>query len=283
MEKIVIGIDFLDSSINALKHAVSIASKAKCDILMVWVNRPEYHKEVFLFEPEKLPTIIKDKFDALVESYQPELPGNKIDYKMREGKVYKELCQEAIESEADLIIVGTHGSSGFEEFWIGSNANKIVSATDLPVITIRGGIDIKRPLNRIVMPIDSTIETRQKVPFTCKLAKIHDAEIHIVSVYTTRVMAVRERVARYSKQAEKYLEEEDIKCVCEELETDNIARFVIDYAKNVDANLISIMTEQERTTANLWLGPYAQQMVNHSPIPVLSIHSKDLWRSLTGG
>ena len=54
----------------------------------------------------------------------------------------------------------------------------------------------------------------------------------------------------------------------------------IEYALKVDANLISIMTEQEKTTKNLWLGAYAQQMVNHSPIPVMSIHSIEYMRSL---
>jgi nucleotide-binding universal stress UspA family protein len=44
----------------------------------------------------------------------------------------------------------------------------------------------------------------------------------------------------------------------------------------VDADLIAIMTEQETTTANIFLGPYAQQMVNHSPIPVLSMRAKEL-------
>ena len=56
------------------------------------------------------------------------------------------------------------------------------------------------------------------------------------------------------------------------IETDHITEATIEYANKVNANLISIMTEQETKTSNLWLGPYASQMVNHSPVPVLSIH-----------
>lgn len=284
MKKILVGIDFLESSINGLKHAISISKKAKCDVLMIWVHRPEYNKEVFLFEPEKLPEIIKGKFQDLIDQYKDQLPaGNKLEYKICEGKVYKELCREAELEEADLIIVGTHGSSGFEEFWIGSNANKIVSATQLPVITIREGIDINIPLNRIVLPIDSTVDTRQKVPFTSYLAKIHDAEIHVLAVYTTRVEEVRSRVNRYIQQVLEYLEDEGVKYVTAEVDAENVTTSTIEYAQKVNANMIAIMTEQERTTANLWLGPYAQQMVNHSPIPVLSIHAKEFFRSTTGG
>jgi nucleotide-binding universal stress UspA family protein len=51
---------------------------------------------------------------------------------------------------------------------------------------------------------------------------------------------------------------------------------MIEMAKKLDANLISIMTEQETRTSNLWMGPFAHQTVNHSPIPVLSIHPKEV-------
>ena len=52
--------------------------------------------------------------------------------------------------------------------------------------------------------------------------------------------------------------------------------------KKINADIITIMTEQELTTANLFLGAYAQQMVNHSPIPVLSVHAKEYIRVQPG-
>jgi hypothetical protein len=63
--------------------------------------------------------------------------------------------------------------------------------------------------------------------------------------------------------------------VIEEIEVDNVTDNTIEYATSVGANLISIMDEQEKAASNIWLGPYAQQMVNHSPIPVLVVHAKD--------
>ena len=281
MKKILVAIDFLDCSINALAHAVSIGGKAGADIHMVWVNMPDQSKEIFTCDQDVLLQEVDKRFKELIKEFSPELGKGKMNYRVREGKVYKEIVQEAEDIKADMIVVGTHGSSGFEEFWIGSNANKIVSATDKPIITIRGGIDIQRPLSRIVLPLDSTIETRQKVPFTTELARIHNAEIHALGLYTTKVSAIRYQVDSYLDQVIEYIEEEGVKCIRDSVEADNLTNDTIEYAKKVDANLISIMTEQERTTANLWLGPYAQQMVNHSPIPVLSIHPRELIRSLT--
>ena len=281
MKKILVAIDFLDCSINALAHAVSIAEKAGADIEMVWVNMPDNSKEIFKCDPETLLVEVEKRFHELIEDFSPEMDKGKMTFKVKDGKVYREIVNESEEYGADLIIVGTHGSSGFEEFWIGSNANKIVSAIDKPIITIRGGVDIQRPLNKIVLPLDSTVETRQKLPFTTELAKIHDAEIHAVSIYTSKVDDIRYRVDTYTDQVIEYLEEEGVKYVRTAIETNNLTKATIGYAEKIDANMISIMTEQERTTANLWLGPFAQQMVNHSPFPVLSIHPRELIRSLT--
>ena len=71
------------------------------------------------------------------------------------------------------------------------------------------------------------------------------------------------------------MEKEGVAFTMDFLEPENISDATIQYAKTMDVNLIAIMTEQETTTANLFMGPFAHQTVNHSPIPVLSIHPKE--------
>ena len=282
MSKIIVAIDFSVCSMNALQHALSIAQKCMKDLILVWVQKPVSEKDKF-DKPLKDPVKdVEKQFQELVSKYQPELPNNKISFKIRTGKVYREITAEAKETHAMLVVAGTHGASGFEEFWIGSNANRIITASPCPVITIRAGIDVKRPLNRILLPIDSTVETRQKTNFTGYLAKAHNAEIYILSLYSSRVKEIRKDVDLYAKQVALHFEEEGITYHMEHAEADNISDKMIEFAKKIDANLISIMTEQETTTSNLWMGPYAHQTVNHSPVPVLSIHSKDLLASGAG-
>ena len=270
---IIVGIDFSDCSINALEHAIGIAQKAKAGIKMVWVNHLDYSKEIFSVEPKQLKTEVEKKFTDLLKKYTVRLHGFPLTYEMRKGKVYKEICTVADEVEAFLTVIGTHGSTGFEEFWIGSNANRMVSSSKQPIITIRGGIDVGRDLKKIVMPFDSTKSTRQKLPFTALLAKYFDSEVIILGLFTSNLDDLRYRIRNYVAQAEDYFKENDIKFKTEFLEVDNITDATLEYAKNIDANLISVMTEQETRTSNLWLGPFAAQMVNHSPVPVLSIHA----------
>jgi nucleotide-binding universal stress UspA family protein len=277
MSKIIVAIDFSDCSINAFFHALSIAQHCSNDILLVWVEKPSSEKDKFEKQSGDPASEVKKQFEELISKYQPELPGNKITYKLRKGTVYKEITNEAKENKAIIVVAGTHGASGFEEFWIGSNANKIVSASPCPVITIRAGINIQRPLTKIVLPIDKTVETRQKATFTAYLAKMHNAEVHILSLYTSSLKAIRRDVNIYAGQVELYYKQEGVKYLMANMECHNISDAMIEYAKKTEANLISIMTEQESTASNLWMGPYAHQTVNHSPIPVLSIHSKETY------
>jgi nucleotide-binding universal stress UspA family protein len=279
MSKIIVAIDFSDCSINAFLHALSIAKHCASDMILIWVQKPSSEKDKFENHTDVPSREVKKQFDELIGKYQPELKGNTISYKLRTGSVYKEIAREAKDTNATLVVAGTHGASGFEQFWIGSNANKIVSASPCPVITISGGINIQRPLKTIVLPIDRTVETRQKATFTGYLAKKHDAEIHILSLFTSNVQALRRDVSVYSGQVELYFRQEGVRCKIAVKDCSNISDAMIDYAVKNDANLISIMTEQESSTSNLWMGPYAHQTVNHSPIPVLSIHPKETYSS----
>jgi nucleotide-binding universal stress UspA family protein len=281
MKKILVAVDFSECSFNALEHAITIASKAEAGVEMMFVIKPDTSREMFTEGPQTLSAMVKDKFDEMLEKYQPIMGSNKLTYLIREGKVYHEIVKEADRKEIFIVMAGTHGSSGFEEFWMGSNANRIVSALRKPVITIRGGVSVNRNLEKIVLPLDSTPETRQKVPFTAYMAKIFNAEVHVLRVYTSSVLAIVRKIDSYAEQVVKHLEEENIRYVLESVHAENLTDSTIEYALKINANLISIMTEQEISAKNLLLGPYAQQMVNHSPIPVLSIHPKDLLVSLS--
>lgn len=277
MKQIIVAIDFSKCSVHALEYAINLSNTLKTNIIMVWVDAARTDETV-LSPLDSNRKEITNNFDQLIEKYSSSLKYGEISYKIRKGKVHIEVANQAKYSDALLVIAGTHGVSGFEEFWIGSNAYRIVTYAPCPVITVRTSYPFQPKVKRIVVPIDSTLETRQKIPFSTIMAKYFDAEIHLISLYTTTIRAVRQRVDNYSKQVTKYLDEENVKYTLEAVDAENVTNATIDYATKMKADIIAIMTEQETTTANLFLGAYAQQMVNHSPVPVLSIHAKEYIR-----
>jgi len=278
MKQIIVGLDFSKCSVHALEYAIQLANRIKSNILLVWVDNTRSEESVIESPMDNNRKEINENFEELVKKYNPLLKHGEITYKIRKGKVHIEIANQAKYSDAMYVIAGTHGVTGFEEFWIGSNAYRIVTYAPCPVITVRANYEFKEKISKIVIPIDSTLETRQKITSAAVLAKIFDAELHVLSLYSTSIKAVRSKVDNYSKQVVKFLEEENVKFTVAQLEAENITNSTINYAKAEEADIIAIMTEQETTTANLFLGAYAQQMVNHSPIPVLSIHAKEYIR-----
>lgn len=275
MKQIIVAIDFSKTSLNALAYGTHLANKAGADLQMVWVDNTTSEEVVFegfaQEERNEKVALLKE----LQEKYAKSLKKGRLDFKTRKGKVYIEIAQQAKSVNTDLIIAGTHGVSGFEEFWIGSNAYRIVTNAPCPVITLRHDAKVS-DVKKIIIPIDSSQETRQKIPVAAQLAQLCHSEVHVLSLYSTNLKSVHRRVDNYAKQVTDFLKEKKIKLVSETRESENITRTTIDYAEMIGADLIAIMTEQETTTANIFLGPYAQQMVNHSPIPVLSMRSKEL-------
>ena len=92
-------------------------------------------------------------------------------------------------------------------------------------------MNFQMDLNKIVVPIDSSLETRQKLTFTTKIAKYFGSEMHILSLYSTSIKAVRHKVDNYTQQVKKYLEEENVNFVIEKVDADNITNSTINYAK----------------------------------------------------
>lgn len=271
MKKIIVPVDFSDDSLKALKLAIYIAEKVQANIQLVHVKKTKTLAGLFKSTDGSLTqSQIEENFHELVSSTDSH--GLVINYTVRQGSVAKEIANYADELDAYLIIMGTHGASGFEEFWMGSNAYKVVTNASCPVITMRGTFE-RKSFSRIVLPIDSSNNTRQKVPFTMELARYFNAEIHVLAVCTDESDEWVRKITNYTAQVCRFLNEKGIDVVYEFVNGSNITDMTIEYAQKVDADLISIMTEQETALENTFLGPFAQQMVNHSPIPVLSMHN----------
>jgi nucleotide-binding universal stress UspA family protein len=275
MKKIVVAVDFSSGSIHALEYSINIANMTKSNILMIWVDKTASPESVYSSSVESYRGEVIKRFRELVEKYQPLLKGGKLEYKLRKGKIYTEVVNTAKTKKADLIVTGSHGVSGFEKYWIGSNANRMVGHAYCPVITVRIGYEIKDKLKTIIVPIDHSKHTLIKIPFTAKLAGLFNAEVHVVVIFSTNLSTMHKRVENFAEKAGKYFDKENVKYVVEHLQTQNATKAAIDYAKDHNADLISIMTEQDERKDSGLLGPCAQQIVNHSPIPVLSVHVED--------
>lgn len=266
MKTIIVPLDFSKECLTALDVALTIAHKVEANIQLVHVLTGVKNVPHGVLEQERNQATAR--FEELLGRYQDA--GNiKLDYIVREGKIYKEVTSQAASFEDSVIILSTHGKSGFEELFIGSNAYKIVSSSSRPVISVRNCMDFEH-VRKIVMPLDITFQTREKVPYTAKLAKMFGSEIHVVTLASTQVKSIEKKLHEYASQVGAFLEIHKIPFTIDHLHGGNLTDITLDYARSVRADLISIMTEQEKSISNLLLGNYAHQMLNKAEIPVLA-------------
>lgn len=271
MKTIIVPVDFSVESLQGLKMALLFASKTIVNIQMVYVQKSGSDYRPGTFEEEH--RYAEREFENIMDKYKSGLTeGSKLRYIIKKGKIYQEIVEQAESYKNSIICASTHGASGFEEFFIGSNAYKIISSTDDPVITVRK----KTPadIKKVVIPVRLHVDTRQKVPKGLEIAEIFGAEVHLISVTTSRNKQDTSRLNAYLQQSNDYAKRKGFKPVVKKLVGESTATLVHNYCNAVDADLVAIMTSQRGSMA-LLTGSYAQQIVSRSDTPVLSITAKE--------
>ncbi len=282
MKGIIVGTDFSASSINALMHATTIADKAKCDITLIWAKTPGATLGLMAENADEYAEMARKQLEKIAEDHKTLMPkGKKIITKIVEGKVHQVLTKEALEMQADLVVVGAHGISGEDEFFIGNNAFRTVMSVHCPVLTIRNHTEVSRALTDIVVPIDYSDESRQKLPIAVKFAKLFSAKVHVLGLYTTQQKEIRQLVDAYLYTVDQYLKSKNIRYQLYKRESFNTTETTVNFAKEIDANLIVIMTEQSSDFSGIWLGSQAREMINNCCFPVLSVTSSDIFGSIS--
>ena len=205
------------------------------------------------------------------------LEGIKLEYVIREGNPAEQLTSQAKEDNAMLLIVGTHGMSGIKRNMLGRNSYRTIELSPVPVLIIREDFNFNKALETIVVPIDSSDDTRQKVGEAAMFARTFGSTIHLLGLYTSTFEDIRRTVQNYVKMVERYLEEREIAFETKFIEVEkNVTYTTLEYADQVNADLIAIMTEQEKSFSSLFLGNYAQQMINESTRPVLTVRPRSV-------
>lgn len=271
MKSLLVAIDFSRNAIHALEYALVYASQFNADVSMIWVDNVTGPELAIDIQGGGARQESRELFKEILEKYEKKNTFGKLDYKLRKGKVYEEISKYARKMNAGLIFTGTHGVTGFEEYWIGSNAYRIVTHAPCPVITIRQDFKFGTKIKKILMPIDSTPQSGKKVYTTANIAKAFGSEIQVLALHSTRLSSLRKQVDRHLGMVAGHLEKNDISYSVQEMTTTNLTQDTINFALKSKIDLVSIMTEQETTQANVFLGTFARQLVNNCPVPVLSI------------
>ena len=271
MTDFIVPIDFSVDSLKGLEWAMLFSEKKKVNIQMVYVLSTSSNFQPSVVELEQ--KYAEAHFAKLVKEYAPRLGnGSKLKYLVKKGKVYREVVNQVNAYKNAVVSASTHGASGFEELFIGSNALKIIAATEQPVFTVR--TQVPHDIKKIVVPIKLHLDTRQKAPIVADIAELFGAELHVISISTTRNKRDLSRLESYARQVDRYFATRRLKTVNKTLVGESLPSLTCNYCEAVDADLITIMSSA-LDKWNVLLGSYAQQMVKSTPVPLLSITPKE--------
>lgn len=274
---ILVPVDFSESSTNALTYAVEMAKLFDNEITLVNAVSKGM-KSLFINETQK--ELLKDGINLRLNKYRDEIladwPNGKVNVIIEEGKPYKVITKIAEEHKCDTIIMGTNGANGIDQF-VGSTTSRVISVANCPVIAVKQKTD-KPTFDKIVLPIDLTKSSKQKVNWAIKLAQKYHSTVHIIMEVDNDEF-IKHKIELNLKQVEQAMRDNDVKYVSKMLDDrkypDNLGMDTIQYAEEVGADLIIIMTQAEGGIKELFVGSYAQQIVNSSQkTPVMCINPR---------
>jgi nucleotide-binding universal stress UspA family protein len=271
---ILVPIDFSPIADNALTHAIKIAKVYNNEITLMYILEESFLGGLFSAgQNDVMIDAIKAKV-ALKAAEITAAHGIKVNHRVEKGKVYKTIAETANEEGFDSIIMGSSGASGLEQI-VGSNASRTIQYSEVPVVVIKQSPIAEHGYKKIVMPIDLSMESRQKVDWAIHIGKKFKSEIHIVFSNSSDEY-LSKRISGGVNIVKAQLEESGIQYVLHDLKDsilDNFANEVLQYSDAVKADLILVMTHTEKGIRELIIGTLTQQIVNKSEdIPVMCIY-----------
>ena len=275
-KQILVPIDFSDQSHIALEQSYNLAREYKAEITTLYVIDDSNILGKLFGKTDE--ASLKKKIEAKMNELAAETEkksGIKINVLIARGTIYDKIVEVADLIKAVMIIMGTNGTVGSKKKFIGSNALRVVREAKCPVITIKGKHH-RNGCKNIVLPLDLTKETKEKVTKAIELAKLGTgAAIRIVSVLFTTDEFVVNRLTRQLGQVKNFIEKAGIECTAEIVKgikgEESLGQNIIDYANKVEGDLIMIMTQQEVEFTQYFVGSAAQEIINTSDIPVISV------------
>jgi nucleotide-binding universal stress UspA family protein len=274
-------LDFSETSIMALDQAASMVRAVSSSNKITILHIIEGASFATVTDPSQIAGIEQhhalaiegawNRMEKIASAQRAEYPNIEYNFMVAAGKAYRKIAEIAEDIKADIIVMGTHGSSGIQAF-AGSNASKVIQISPCPVVVIKQK-PLKKGCKDIVLPLDLTLETKQKVNFAAKFAKDYGSTVHLLTMSESDEF-LSNRLENNLAQVESYLNEHGIPTTSTTLNASggNFVKQTIAWAEGKSADLIIIMSQQDRDIAEYIFGSYSQQIVNRSNIPVLAVN-----------
>lgn len=270
MKNILVPCDFSKPSLSALRFAMDVATQSRGVVTVLNViELPVIHDPIIMpvvsFEKDFLKELGEQatgRLQKVIGKYESSAVAKP---EVAFGSTFRMIQDHVRKKKADIIIMGSHGATGMREYFIGSNAEKIVRNSTVPVLVMKDYY--KGAIQDIVFPNTLETEKQEKLINNVKgLQSFFKAKLHILYVNTpAKFTADNVTMARLKEFAKRFAFKNYTLNIYNYLFEDS---GIIEFTKSIDADMIAMGTHGRKGLAHFLNGSLAEDVVNHASCPI---------------
>jgi nucleotide-binding universal stress UspA family protein len=272
MKKILVPTDFSEHAEYALRVAAQIAKKVNAEIFLLhMLELPSQMSDMTTKGaegPEIIFAIKKVREQFQVAKEKPYLEGIPITEAVQFAKAFEGIIESSKKNAIDLIVMGSHGVSGFEEMFVGSNTEKVVRTSEIPVLVVKSDVQIAS-LKKLVFASDFSSEIEDAFPKALNFAEMLGVELHMLMVNTPnnfKTTAASE--ALMADFASRYGLANQVSL--HTYNDENLEAGILNFTDKINADLIGICTHGRTGLSHFFNGSLSEDVVNHSKKAVVT-------------
>lgn len=273
MKKILVPTDFSPLAENALKIAAKIAKKHDGEIFLLHlldlpldlIDPTKNSKSNDLPESIFFMKLAHQRFTAAMK--KDYLKGIKVHETVEFNEAFDGIMKVSQKHDCDLIIMGSHGAEGLKEVFVGSNTEKVVRYSDIPVLVIKSETEdfkAKKMLFATNLALETVGSYENAVQFSKKLG----VEMKTVFINTVGKFRTSDHIDGQIEKFKDAVKDNNLEIVVRN--DKNTEDGILNYAKKIDADLVGIGTHGRKGIARLLNGSLSEHIVNHAKRPVIT-------------
>ena len=273
MKRILVPVDFSKEAECAAKVAASIARRTGSEIYLVHM----LELPVTTIDPAEMNTIgsepqiiyfmklAHEKFDKFKQL--PFFEGLRVIESIQFQHAFSGIIAESEKNMIDLIVMGSQGASGLQEMFIGSNTEKVVRRSKVPVLVIKKGVD-DFAVKDMIFASDFNKESKSTFHRVISFAELFDAKIHLLYINTIHNFNTTKNI---ESRIANFMDDFDFTNYTTNIYNDiSIEKGILSYARDIDADLIALNTHGRSGLSQLFNGSIGQELANHALRPVIT-------------
>ena len=272
MKRILVPTDFSDHAEYALRVAAQIARENNSEIVLLHMLELPHQASDAVGSGHDIPEIMffKNKVISNLEELMEVdyLEGITVSEIIQFEKAFEGILAVSKTNNIDFIVMGSHGSGGFQEMFIGSNTEKVVRFSDVPVLVIKNKTDNFKADN-FVFASDFSQEIKKPFKQLLEIAGLFNSKLNLVMINTPssfKPTHIAEKIMN------DFIKEFNYPNYSLHIYNDvNVEKGILNFANSVQADLIGMCTHGRRTGfAHFFNGSVSEDLVNHAKLPMVT-------------